>query len=99
MPVGRFVVRHAAAGGEPARWNIRDFDFQTGLDGTAWTTVASVRGNAADVTINRTDARFLRLSLITPPRTPSHLRVGGIYQLVPADRRRTQKASDIRLRP
>jgi hypothetical protein len=68
-PVGRVVVRHAAAGGEPARWNTRDFDLQTSPDGATWTTVAAVRANTADVsthTVTRTNARFLRLSVITP---------------------------------
>ncbi|HET9137910.1 discoidin domain-containing protein [Actinophytocola sp.] len=69
LPVGRFVVRHAGAGGEPVRWNTRDFDIQTSLDGTAWTTVAAVRANTADVTttaVPRGNARFLRLAISTP---------------------------------
>ncbi|HCU49953.1 MAG TPA: glycoside hydrolase, partial [Micromonosporaceae bacterium] len=68
-PVGRFIVRHSAAGGEAARWNTRDFNIQTSLDGTTWTTVASPRANTAGVTthsITRVNARYLRLTIITP---------------------------------
>lgn len=67
--VGRFVVRHAAAGNEPARFNTRDFDIQTSPDGNTLTTRATVRANTAAVTthsITRVTARFIRLNVITP---------------------------------
>jgi len=79
--VGRFVIRHAAAGGEPARWNTRDFDIQTSLDGATWTTVAAIRANTADITthpINGTSARFLRLAVLTP--TQDSDRAARIYE-------------------
>jgi hypothetical protein len=81
VSVGRFIVRHAAAGGEAARWNTRDFDIQTSVDGATWTTVASVRGNTADVTthpITPTSARFLRLNVITPTQDTD--RAARIYE-------------------
>ena len=81
VPVGRFVVRHAGSGGEPARWDTRDFDVQTSLDGTTWTTVAAVRGNTADVTthtISRTNARFVRLNVVTPTQDTD--RAARIYE-------------------
>jgi glycoprotein endo-alpha-1,2-mannosidase len=67
--VGRFVIRHAAAGNEPARFNTRDFDIQTSQDGNTWTTRATVRANTANVTthpITRVTARFIRLNVLTP---------------------------------
>jgi hypothetical protein len=67
--VGRFVLRHAAAGAEPAKFNTRDFDIQTSLDGVTWTTRVTVRANTADSTthtIPAVSARYLRLNVITP---------------------------------
>ncbi|WP_238015061.1 discoidin domain-containing protein [Dactylosporangium sp. AC04546] len=67
--VGRVVLRHSGAGGEKPSWNTRDFDLQTSTDGNTWTTVASVRGNTADVTTHTftpRQARYLRLNVITP---------------------------------
>jgi glucose/arabinose dehydrogenase/PKD repeat protein len=67
--VGRFVLRHAAAGNEPARFNTRDFDIQTSLDGITWTTRATARANTANVTthtIAPVSARYLRLNVLTP---------------------------------
>ncbi|MEE6262712.1 carbohydrate-binding protein, partial [Plantactinospora sonchi] len=67
--VGRFVVRHAGAGGENSAWNTRDFDIQTSPDGTTWTTRATVRGNTANVTthtVTPVDTRYVRLNVLTP---------------------------------
>jgi hypothetical protein len=67
--VGRFVVRHSGAGGEATRWNTRDFDLQVSTDGTTWTTVASARGNTADVSthpITARSARYVRLNVLVP---------------------------------
>ena len=67
--VGRLVVRHAGAGGESAAFNTRDFDLQVSPDGTTWTTVASPRGNTANVTthtITPVSARYVRLNVIAP---------------------------------
>ncbi|HEU4426824.1 MAG TPA: ThuA domain-containing protein, partial [Pilimelia sp.] len=72
VPVGRIVIRHAAAGGENPAWNTRDFDLQTSTDGTTWTTVAQARGNTTAVT-NHTfpaaTARHVRLLVLTPTST------------------------------
>jgi glucose/arabinose dehydrogenase/PKD repeat protein len=79
--VGRFVVRHAGAGGENPTWNTRDFDIQTSTDGTTWTTRVSVRGNTASVTthtIAPVTARYLRLNVLTP--TSDSDRAARIYE-------------------
>ena len=63
------MVRHAGAGGESAAFNTRDFDLQVSPDGTTWTTVASPRGNTANVTthtITAVSARYVRLNVIAP---------------------------------
>ncbi|MGI5240937.1 discoidin domain-containing protein [Dactylosporangium sp. CA-139066] len=67
--VGKVVLRHAAAGGEKASWNTKDFDIQVSTDGNTWTTVASPRGNTAAVTTHTftpRQARYIRLNIITP---------------------------------
>ncbi|MEV4514219.1 ThuA domain-containing protein [Dactylosporangium sp. NPDC049525] len=67
--VSRVVIRHAGAGGENAAWNTRDFDIQVSTNGTTWTTVASPRGNTANVTTHTfaaTNARYLRLNVLAP---------------------------------
>ncbi|WP_218671603.1 discoidin domain-containing protein [Microbispora sp. GKU 823] len=82
VTVGRLVVRHAGAGGEKASWNTRDFDLRTSIDGTTWTTVASVRGNTADVTthaITPVTARYVRLDVLTP--TGDGDRAARVYEL------------------
>ncbi|MGI5247500.1 GH92 family glycosyl hydrolase [Dactylosporangium sp. CA-139066] len=64
--VRTITIRHAAAGGESASWNTRDFDLQSSPDGTTWTTIAQVRGNTTAVTTTAvtTTARYLRLNVI-----------------------------------
>jgi hypothetical protein len=64
-----FVVRHAQAGGERAAWNTRDYDIQVSNDGNAWTTVAQVRGNTANVsthTVGAVNARHVRVNVLVP---------------------------------
>ncbi|MEV8505899.1 GH92 family glycosyl hydrolase [Actinoplanes sp. NPDC051475] len=66
--IATVVIRHAGAGGEYPAWNTRDFDVQTSDDGSSWTTRTQVRGNTADntsTTVNF-DARYLRISVVTP---------------------------------
>ncbi|MET7401001.1 discoidin domain-containing protein [Dactylosporangium sp. NPDC005572] len=62
------VVRHAGAGGESVGWNTKDFDILVSTDGINWTTAASVRANAANVTTTPVagTARYVRLKIITP---------------------------------
>ena len=68
--IGSFTVRHAAAGGETATWNTRDFDIQVSADATQWTTVVQARGNTAAVSTHAapagTSGRYLRLNVLTP---------------------------------
>ena len=69
LSVGRFVVRHAGAGGENAAWNTRDFDIQVSANGTNWTTVVSARGNTAGVsthTFAAATARYVRMNILVP---------------------------------
>ncbi|MFI6759841.1 discoidin domain-containing protein [Micromonospora sp. NPDC050417] len=50
-------------------WNTRDFDLQVSTNGTAWSTVATVRGNTANVTTHTftpVTARYVRLNVLTP---------------------------------
>jgi hypothetical protein len=80
--VGRFVVRHSGAGGEKPAWNTRDFDLQTSTNGTTWSTVASVRGNTADVTTHTftpVTARYVRVNVLTP--TSDSDRAARIFEL------------------
>ncbi len=72
--IRRFVIRHAAAGGETPVWNTRGFTIAVSSDGTAWTTVVSVSANADGVTTNTvpaTSARYARLTVITPTQDGS----------------------------
>lgn len=67
--VGRFVVKHAAAGGEPATFNTRDFNIQVSTNGTTWTNAVTVTGNTAGTTthdIAATQARYVRLNVTAP---------------------------------
>jgi glucose/arabinose dehydrogenase/PKD repeat protein len=67
--VGRFVLRHAGAGGEPAKFNTRDFDLQVSSDGVNWTTVSAVRGNTEPVSthvITQVTTRYLRVNVLDP---------------------------------
>ncbi|HEX3695127.1 MAG TPA: discoidin domain-containing protein [Polyangia bacterium] len=69
MSVNQFVIRHAGAGAEAAALDTRDFNIQLSNDGTTFSTVVTVTGNAADVTthsIASTNARFVRLNIVTP---------------------------------
>ncbi|HEY3003878.1 MAG TPA: ThuA domain-containing protein, partial [Kribbellaceae bacterium] len=72
VQIGRVVVHHAAAGGEPAVWNTRDFDIETSTDATTWTTISQTRANTAAVTthtVPATTARYVRLAVLTATST------------------------------
>lgn len=81
--IGSFIIRHAAAGGESADWNTRDYDLQVSSDGTTWTTVVQKRGNTASVTTHDlaspVSARYVRLNVITPTQTADT--AARIYEL------------------
>jgi F5/8 type C domain len=66
--IQRFVVRHAGDGGENSAWNTRDFTIQVSNNGSAWTTVVSVSGNTANLTLHQvsTSGRYARLNITTP---------------------------------
>ncbi|WP_354643798.1 endo-beta-N-acetylglucosaminidase [Kitasatospora camelliae] len=67
--LSRFEVRHAAAGGESAAWNTRDFTIQV-RDSTTdpWTTAVTVTGNTAAATSHpvAVTARHVRLQVTRP---------------------------------
>jgi hypothetical protein len=80
--VGRFVVRHAGAGGETTAFNTRDFDLQTSADGVTWATVAAPRGNTANVSthvVTPVTTRYVRLSVLVPTQNAD--RAARIYEL------------------
>jgi hypothetical protein len=80
--VGRVVVKHAAAGGELAAWNTRDFSLQVSPNGSTWSTVASIGGNTAAVTslaFAGRSARYVRLNITTPSSNGSA--AARIYEL------------------
>jgi hypothetical protein len=64
--VRTITVRHAAAGGEAAALNTRDYDIQASTDGTTWTPLVQQRGNSAASTTHAvgTTARYLRLTVL-----------------------------------
>ena len=67
--IDKLVVYHAGAGGESSAWNTQDFVIQVSTDASAWTTVATVAGNSANVSthpLSAVDARFVRLQITTP---------------------------------
>ncbi|HEY3004207.1 MAG TPA: family 16 glycoside hydrolase, partial [Kribbellaceae bacterium] len=67
--VNRFVIKHAATGGESSAWNTRDFTIQTSVDGSTWTTRTTVTGNTASTTthnIATATARHVRLNVTVP---------------------------------
>jgi hypothetical protein len=69
LPVARFVVKHASAGGESEEWDTREFNIQVSGEGKAFTTVETSSGAAfveerteyRDLVYfdGRRDARFL----------------------------------------
>ena len=82
LSVGRFVVKHAAAGGESASFNTRDFDLQTSTDLSTWTTAVSVTANTASTTthtIAARTARYVRLNVTLAQQTSNA--AARIYEL------------------
>jgi putative alpha-1,2-mannosidase len=80
--IDRFVLYHAGAGGESSAWNTQDFSIAVSTDGAAWTTVATVAGNAADTSthpIAAVDARYVRLEITNSVQT------GGGWDCRPFD--------------
>jgi lysophospholipase L1-like esterase len=64
--VRRFVVKHAAAGGEALDYDTHAYTIQVSTDGSTWTTLVTVTGNTDAVTthtVAATTARYARLSV------------------------------------
>jgi len=81
--INRWVVKHAGSNGEPATYNTRDFKLQASADGTNWTDVDAVTGNAAastDRTVAAFSARYVRLYITAPAQS------GVGYAVTPGDR-------------
>jgi predicted alpha-1,2-mannosidase len=66
VPVKTITLRHAAAGGESATFNTRDYDVQTSTDGVNWATPVQQRGNTAATTTHTVSvtARYVRVNVI-----------------------------------
>jgi hypothetical protein len=81
MALRTFTVRHAAAGGEGADMNTRDFDLQVSANGTTFNTVVQARGNTLSVSTHTVtaSARFVRLVVITPEQSGGN--AARIYEL------------------
>ncbi|TLS51877.1 PKD domain-containing protein [Paenibacillus antri] len=70
--ITRWVVKHAAAGGEGVHYNTKDFKLQRSSDGVAWTDVDSVTGNTANVTdrnVTPFTSRYVRLYITAPSQS------------------------------
>lgn len=70
--LNRFVVKHAAAGGESATWNTRDFRVEVRDSASAaWATAVTVTGNTAATTTHPVNvtARHVRLVVTRPTQT------------------------------
>ncbi|MEI2456648.1 discoidin domain-containing protein [Lysobacter firmicutimachus] len=73
-PVREFVLKHAAAGGEPAAMNTRAYALSLSDDGERWREVVQVRDNRQGVrthVIAPTWARYVRLDVHQPAQDPA----------------------------
>ena len=80
--ISSVVLSHAAAGGETANWNTRDFTIQVSTDASTWSTVATVTGNTDAVTRHQfaaTNARYIKLNITTPSQNGNS--AARIYEL------------------
>ncbi|MCD9023736.1 discoidin domain-containing protein [Cohnella silvisoli] len=66
--IGRWVVKHAGAGGESATYNTKDFKLQVSVDNVNWRDVDYVYDNSFNVTDRQVEAqaRYARLYIMTP---------------------------------
>ncbi len=82
VTVSTFIIKHASAGGESATFNTRAFDVQVSTNGTTFTPVVNVTGNAAGTTthvITARMARFVRLNVTMPQQASGG--AARIYEL------------------
>jgi alpha-mannosidase len=81
--VDSFTVRHSGDGGEPARWNTRDFCIQKSPDGmSSWENLICVTGNTQNVTyhsISPALVRYVRLYITLPTQDTD--KAARIYEL------------------
>jgi RHS repeat-associated protein len=88
------VLRHAQAGGEDPRFNLRDYDLTLSENGTTWTKVLEIRANVAGSTNHRlpaaAKARYIRLDVITPTQDG-----GSVARVVEFEAYRTTQDSDV----
>ena len=80
--VGRFVVKHAGAGGESSTYNTRDFNIQTSADNVTWSTAVAVSANTASTTTHTVaarTARYVRLNVTLAQQTSNT--AARIYEL------------------
>ncbi|MEO5712688.1 MAG: discoidin domain-containing protein [Luteolibacter sp.] len=64
--INRCVIRHAGDNGMPRENNNRDFTVQASLDGKAWKTVETVKGNTesvTDVEFKPVTAKFVKITV------------------------------------
>jgi Endopolygalacturonase len=71
--INRWVVKHASSGGDLAVYNTKDFKLQISTDGTNFTDVDTVTGNAAGITDRNvnTTGRYVRLYITQGTQTGS----------------------------
>jgi lysophospholipase L1-like esterase len=82
VTVSRFVLHHAAAGGEPAGLNSRGFRVQTSTDGSTWSTRVTVTVNTDGVTTHLVEPRAARyVQLLVDVPTNNGVRGARIYEL------------------
>lgn len=70
--VNRFVIKHAAEGGETPSYNTKAYNIQVSTDGTNWNTVVSVTNNTLGITadnITAVSARYIKLNVTVPTQT------------------------------
>ncbi|MCW2639949.1 MAG: alpha,2-mannosidase [Dactylosporangium sp.] len=80
--VSSFVVKHAGLGGENTGWNTGAFNIQTSVDGSTWSTAATVSGSRSSRTyhpVAARSARYVRLNVTTP--TNSGNNAARVYEL------------------
>ncbi|GAA5028114.1 discoidin domain-containing protein [Actinopolymorpha pittospori] len=82
--IGRYVVRHAEAGGLDPALNTRDFVVQSSDNGTQWTNRDIVVGNGSavtDRTVPAFTARYVRLLITKPVEDSVSEKTARVYEL------------------
>jgi hypothetical protein len=82
--IGRYVVKHAEAGGLDATLNTRDFTLQSSDNDKQWTNRDSVVGNGSAVTdraVSPFTARYVRLLITKPVADTVPEKTARIYEL------------------